>query len=177
MRNFEDENDLTNSLKLFSFLFKYFSDILVPGVTISTTFLFIIPLTVLGSSTCSHIATLWPAFVSLYIYCYMNTRIIFCNLWRSWWSTPGTLTCPLFRTPGTCSKQTQQRTCSQHGGAMAPSWGLSATRAPKDKIQKKRTIIFVVKPTFRARICTILCRNMNTYISNGFPMLRGPLVA
>ena len=46
---------------------------------------------------------------------------------------------------------------------MAPSWGLSATRTPKEKIQKKRTSNFVVKPTFQERICTIFCRNMNTW--------------
>ena len=45
------------------------------------------------------------------------------------------------------------------------------------KTLKKWKRSFVVKPTFQPRISTILCTNINTYISNGFPIPWGPLVA
>ena len=41
-----------------------FSDVIVPGVTTSMTFLLTIPFTCLGSSICSQIATLCPALIS-----------------------------------------------------------------------------------------------------------------
>ena len=40
----------------------------VPGVIIFTTPLLTMPLACLGSSSCSHIATLYPLFISLGIY-------------------------------------------------------------------------------------------------------------
>ena len=58
---------------------------------------------------------------------------------------------------------------------MAPRWGLSTPRAPKEMFGKKSKMCKVVKQTFRARIWTIFCMPEATYISGGFRMLRGRL--
>ena len=58
---------------------------------------------------------------------------------------------------------------------MAPPWGLSRPRAPKELFQKNRKSNMVTKQVFILRISTIFCMRETVIIPNGSRMLPCPL--
>ena len=58
---------------------------------------------------------------------------------------------------------------------MAPPWGLSTPRVPKELFQKIRKSKMVTKHVFFIRISTIFCMREAVIISNGTRILPCPL--
>ena len=65
--------------------------------------------------------------------------------------------------------------CIQTYVIMAPPWGLSTPRAPKELFQKNRKSNMVTKQVFFLRIPTIFCMREAVIISNVSRILPCPL--